>query len=194
MTDRRNRVTLTVIGLLLAVGGGLSCALGGGAFGTRRSDRAVFDSTVVHWWNEGGWMSFATVVAIGVVAAVIGLTMMLAQLRRNDGRRRLADFAYPVDRSGRGETSVRASSLSHCLEEDLQRLPGVGRALVGIFGRHPDPEIRAVVEVADDTDLEGLRSQVGQALARLNATTSLTPSSVQVTLRFNAGPAERQLA
>jgi hypothetical protein len=34
MSDRRSRLILTVVGLLLAVGGGLAACLGAGVFGT----------------------------------------------------------------------------------------------------------------------------------------------------------------
>src|SRR5579871_2867008 len=96
MTDRRDRFLLTVIGLLMLVGGGLAVCLGGGVFGDDRANRRVFDDTVIRWWNEGGWMSFATVVAIGAVGAALGVWIMVAQLRRNDGRARTPTFAYPA--------------------------------------------------------------------------------------------------
>ena len=38
---------LVFTGLLLAVGSGLVCCLGAGVFGTARSDRHVFDPTLV---------------------------------------------------------------------------------------------------------------------------------------------------
>ena len=97
MIDRKNRRSLAVIGLLLLVGGGLSAALGGGAFGNRRADRDVFDNTIIRWWNEGGWESFAVVTAAGFVLAVIGLVLVLRQLHRNDGRSHTPNVTFPAD-------------------------------------------------------------------------------------------------
>src|ERR1019366_3067920 len=73
VSDRLNRVVLGLLGLLLLAGGGLFVCLGPGVFGSNRSHRDVFDATVVRWWNEGGWMSFAVVVAIGLGFLVLGL-------------------------------------------------------------------------------------------------------------------------
>src|SRR6202034_2138811 len=61
--DRRNRRDLTIFGLLLMAAGALSAALGGGVFGDHRANEDVFDLTVIRWWDEGGWESFAVVTA-----------------------------------------------------------------------------------------------------------------------------------
>jgi hypothetical protein len=193
LSDRRNRRILILIGLLLFLGGGLACCLGAGVFGTVRSNRPVFDPTVVRWWNEGGWKSFATLVAIGAVLAVIGIVFMVAQLHRNDGRSRVRDFAYPSFDGDRGETSIRAAALSHGLEADLIRIPNVHRAMVGLFGAYPAVEMRAVLDVGDDADLEALPTRVEQALANLKTTAGVRPDPVQVTIRFTAARAEREI-
>ena len=103
MSDRRNRLILTVVGLLLLVGGGLAACLGAGVFGTARSDRDVFDATLVRWWDEGGWKSFAVVTAIGVVAVVLGAYLALAQLQRNDGRQRTPTVTFPPPTAAAGK-------------------------------------------------------------------------------------------
>lgn len=194
MADRRNRLALGLLGLLLFLGGGLAACYGAGLFGGARADRAVFDPTVVRWWNEGGWMSFAVVVAIGVVAAVMGLLLMLAPLRRNDGRTRTPTFAYPSRPGDRGETSLRAAALTHSLETDIKSLPDVQHASVGLFGRYPEMELRALIDVGDRADLALLPDRVEEALARLTSTTGLRPDPVQITVRFKDAQPERQLA
>jgi hypothetical protein len=194
MADRRNRLVLGVVGLLLLLGGGLAACYGAGLFGTARSDQAVFDTTVVRWWNEGGWMSFAVVVAIGAVGAVTGVLLMLAQLRRNDGRSRTPTFAYPSRPGDQGETSLRAAALSHGLETDMESLPDVHHAAVGLFGRYPDLELRAVIDVGDNADLDQLPDRIQQTLDRLAVTAGLRPDPVQVTVRFKSADPERQLA
>jgi len=194
LSDRRNRAFLIVLGLLMAAGGGLACCLGAGVFGSARSNRDVFDATVVRWWNEGGWMSFATVVAIGAVLGCFGLVLMAAQLRRDDGRSRVSNFSYPTTAGDRGETSVRAASLSHALEADLERILDVRKALVGLFGRYPRVELRAVIEISDDADLDGVRTHVEEALSVFHTTTGVRPHPAQVTIRFAAVEAERHVA
>jgi hypothetical protein len=193
MIDAKNRRTLAFIGFLLLVGGGLSAALGGGAFGNRRADRDVFDNTLIRWWNEGGWMSFAVVTTIGLVLAIFGVVLILRQLHRNDGRSRIPTVTFPAD-GQRGETNLRPSGLSRSIAADLQRIPDVDDASVSLFGRFPGVELRAVLTVRDHIDLDGLPAQVDQVLDRLLTTAGFRPEPVQVTLRFKAAPAERQLA
>ena len=193
MIDRKNRRTLALVGFLLLVGGGLSAALGGSAFGNRRADRDVFDNTLIHWWNEGGWMSFAVVTAIGFVLALIGAVLVLRQLHRNDGRTHLPTVTLPSN-GERGETTLRPSALSRNLGTDLERIPDVEHATVRLFGQYPTIEMRAVLTVGDHIDLDGLPAQVDQALDRLKTTAGFRPEPVQVTLRFKAAVAERQLA
>ena len=193
MSDRLNRVVLGLLGLLLLAGGGLSVCLGAGVFGSNRSHRDVFDPTVVHWWNEGGWMSFAVVVAIGLGLLVLGLWLTASQLRRNDGRHRTPTVTFaPVD-GARGETTLRAPALSHSLEGDLVRIPDVHDAMVGLFGQYPNVELRAVLDVADDVDLEALPGNVEEVLGRMEATTGIRPDTIRITVRFKSAARERQL-
>ncbi len=193
MTDRSNRTVLTALGLVLLAGGGLSAALGAAAFGTDRSNRDVFDATVIRWWNEGGWESFAVVVVIGAVAVLLGGRLALGQLRRNDGRHRTPTVTFPANGS-RGQTTLRSPALSHNLEADLETIPEVTRAAVGLFGRYPTIEVRAVLTVGDDIDLADLPAKVGQALGRVETTTGIRPDPVQITLRFRSLDHEHQLA
>ena len=193
MTDRRNRLILTVVGLLLLVGGGLAACLGAGVFGTARSDRAVFDATLIRWWDEGGWKSFAVVTAIGAVAVVLGAVLALSQIRRDDGRHRTPTVIFPPTQGVRGETRLHSPALSHHLEADLEAIPDVHDARVGLFGHYPTIEMRAVLAVGDNIDLERLPTQVDAVLARMQTTTATRPDPVQITLRFKAGDRQRQL-
>jgi hypothetical protein len=147
MSDRRDRAIVAVVGLLLLVGGGLAACLGAGVFGTARSDRYVFDPTVARWWDEGGWGSFAVVTAIGVVAVALGAFLALAQLHRNDGRQRTPTVTFAPSDGARGETTLRSAALSHNLETDLEAISDVHDARVGLFGRYPTIEMRAVLAV-----------------------------------------------
>jgi hypothetical protein len=193
MSDRRNRIILSFIGLLLAVGGGLSACLGAGVFGDHRSRRFVFDTTFRRWWNEGGWESFAVVGAIGLAIALVGLWLALSQLHRNDGRERTPTVTFPSAEGARGETTLQAPALSHILEADLKAIPDVKGAMVGLFGRYPDIEMRTVLDVGDDIDLDGLAGRVDEVLERMKTTAGVAPDPVQVTVRFKAADRERHL-
>jgi hypothetical protein len=193
MSDRSDRLVVAVVGFLLLLGGGLAACLGAGLFGTARADRHVFGSTVAHWWAEGGWESFAVVTANGVVAVALGAYLALAQVHRNDGRQRTPTVKFPQSNGGRGETTLRSAALSHNLETDLESIADVHDARVGLFGRYPMIEMRAILGVGDDIDLENLPAQVDAALGRMQATTGARPDPVQITVRFKSAGRERQL-
>jgi hypothetical protein len=190
--DRRNRASLAVLGLVLAIGGGLTAALGGGVFGTARADRDVLDATLVRWWNEGGWESFAVVAAIGVVLFFVGLWLVVGQLQRHDGRSHTPTLTFPTNGS-RGETSLRSSALAHSVQVDLERAPEITKASVGLFGPYPAVEMRAVLTVADDAELDDLTVCVDKALTRMETTAGIRPDPVQVTVQFKAVASERQV-
>ena len=97
MSDRRNRQVMVVVSLILLVGGGLAVLQGAAVFGDQRSTAHIFSPTVVRWWREGGWMSFAVVGGIGGVAVLLGLLLVSRELRRNDGRHRTSEVRFDVD-------------------------------------------------------------------------------------------------
>ena len=190
--DRRNRRIAAFAGLLVAAAGALAACLGAGVLGTARSNHAVFDTTVVRWWNEGGWKSFAVVAAIGAVAIGAGLWLALPQLLRNDARPRTDALVLP-NAGGRGETTLRAPALSHALESDLERIPDVSNAVVGLFGAYPNIEMRAIIDITDDADLDGLPNQVDEVFGRLHTTTGVRLESIHIAVRFRAAARPRQL-
>jgi hypothetical protein len=191
--DRRNRRVAAVIGLVVVAGAAVAACVGAGLFGTRRSDHAVFGPTLVGWWNEGGWKSFAVVAAIGVVAIGLGLWLALPQLVRNDALRRTHAMVLSDPANGRGETTLRAPALSHGLEADLERLPEVDNAAVGLFGTYPDVEMRAVIDVTDDADLNLLPAHVDDVFQRAQATTGARLDPIHITVRFSRAHQPRQL-
>jgi hypothetical protein len=189
MTDRANRLVLGILGLLLLLGGGLATLLGAGGFGSARAHRDIFGSSITRWWNEGGWMSFAVVVAIGLVLLLVGFSITLGQLHRNDGRRRTTSIMFDED-SARGETTLRASAGSRALEMDLANLDHVLRARVVLLGSQPAVELRTVLSIADDADLDQLSAEVQLALERFSVTTGVRADPIEVTLRY-VGDAQR---
>jgi hypothetical protein len=118
-----------------------------------------------------------------------------AQLRRGGGRAQMGDLEYRATEPGRqnadrGRTTVRAAAISHSTEKALERVRGVERALVGLFGSPYAPELRARLDVDANTDLTQLRRNISAALERLAATTGMPPRSADITLRL----VERQQA
>ena len=86
---------------------------------------------------------------------------------------------------------MRATALSNNLETDLESIADVDKATVNLFGEYPKLEMRAVLTVGDQIDLDGLPDRVDEALERATTTAGVRPEPVQVTLRFKAADPER---
>ncbi|MDA8358297.1 MAG: hypothetical protein M0Z95_18860 [Actinomycetota bacterium] len=186
MSDRANRILWVFVAVVLMAAGGVGLSFSLGAWGTSAAHADIITSTEVRWWREGSWMSFASAAFIGLVVFALGGVLVRSQLTRNEGRSRLDDFnldrANSPDPTRRGRTIVRAASLSHALEGDLERIPGVERALVGLFGTPLDAEVRARLRVDDNVDFGRVAEQVRDCLARLHRTTQVSPSDVDLTV------------
>jgi hypothetical protein len=193
MSDRLNRLILTVFGFLVFAGGTLALLYGVGVFGDHRASESIIDGSVVHRWNGYGARSYAVLGGIGFVLFVLGCILAAREWRRNDGRKRTGTVAYPIKSGDRGQTTLHSPSLSHTLEADLKRLPDVGGALVGLFGGAPEVELRSILDVSDEVDLNELPQQVDAAIDRFTRTVGFRPHPIQVTLRFKGSKRERQL-
>jgi hypothetical protein len=193
MIDRRNRIVLTGLALVLLAGGVLALLLGTGLFGQHRSNYAVITAANLHRWDGYGAKAYAVAGAVGFVLLVIGLFFATKEWRRNDGKKRATPITFPVKDHDRGQTTLNTPSLSHALENDLKTIPNVKGAMVGLFGSAPNIELRSVLVVSDAIDLEELPKQFDLALDSFTKTVGFRPDPVQVTLRFHGSQSERHL-
>ncbi|MGH9066275.1 MAG: hypothetical protein ACRD0J_01930 [Acidimicrobiales bacterium] len=189
MSDRANRALWIVLAVVLVAMGGVGLSFALGAWGAGAANADIVTGTLVGWWREGSWMSFAAAAFIGLSALLAGLALCASELSGNGGRSRLGDFSLsgglsPATGPGedRGRTVVRAASLHHGLEADLRRIPGVEGALVSLFGTPEDLEVSARLRVDEATDLDKVVVSVHQAVERLGRLASVRPGDSDVTV------------
>jgi hypothetical protein len=187
--DRRHRIRLAMLGLLLLAAGAAGLLAGADVVGAPVADSPVLpDWLVARWDRYPPW----NLVAVGIAALLLawyGWRLVRAQLRRGGGRAQMDDLEYRATEPGRqdanrGRTTVRAAAISHSTEKALERVRGVERALVGLFGNPYAPELRARLDIDANTDLTQLRRNISAALERLAATTGMPPRSADITLRL----------
>jgi hypothetical protein len=193
--DRRNRVRLALLGLLLLVIGVAGLLVGADVFDAPAADSTILPEDLVARWDRyPPW----NLVAVGVVALLLawyGWRIVRAQFRRGGGRAPMGDLEYRAaepggEDAGRGRTTVRAAAISRGTEATLERVRGVERAAVGLYGSPYEPELRARLDVDANADLTQVRHNVSAALERLATTTGMPPRSADITLRL----VERQQA
>lgn len=204
-----NRVLWTVIGLLL-VGLGVVGALVSldRMPGADRRQSLLWPQLLEQWRRWEGWAT-AGVIVLGLLAAVLGVLLLRAELRPR-GRRHLDDLvsgerarhrpgARPASDEPTGQppgpaagvTQVRYRAVAESLERDLRHQQAVHRANVMICGRPDRPEVLLNLTARPGADLAVLRHAVRDALSRFTATTGLTPASVQVNAQVEAGVVSR---
>jgi hypothetical protein len=193
MIDRRNRVVLVVLGVVLLAGGIGALLLGAGVFGQVRSNYTVVTHANLHRWDGYGAKAYAVCGAIGFAVFLIGYFFASREWRRNDGKKRTAPITFPSKEQDLGQTTLNSASLSHAFEGDLRTIPNVSGVMVGLFGMAPEIELRSVLDVTDRIDLKELPKQFDEAVGRFEATVGFRPDPIQVTLRFRGKQPQRQL-
>ena len=199
MVDRRNRVRWTVIALLLLAAGTVGALIAFDLVSGVDGRTPLLPDAAAHGWRRARGWRLPALAAVGLLLALYGWRVLLAQLRRGGGRYGIGDLdlTTPLDTPGgepsgkTGRTVVKGAALSHALEADLQRLSGVDRALVGLFGSPQSPDLRAQVDVVGAANLGHVRRQVERALERLASTSGAPPRSATVTFRVVQGENRR---
>ncbi|GAA2529999.1 hypothetical protein [Pilimelia columellifera] len=198
MTNRANRIMWTVIGALLAIAGGAIILANRGALPGVETSAVLLPVSAIQRWHDLGPWGPTTVVIAGLVVALLGVRLFLAQTRRRsqpalpDLRLRAGgpaatdlpadspDSARPVVR---GEVTVAARVLARSLEHDLARDRHIRHAAVSLTGHAPDPDVWVRLDIAGSADVPELGERVTAALDRFATTSGLTPRRVDITAK-----------
>jgi hypothetical protein len=189
MVDRRNRIRFALLGLLLLAAGVAGALVSFDRLAAVDAATPLLPDSAVGRWAQAATWRLPALAAIGLLLVVYGWRVLRAQLLRGGGRSDIGDLDLSDrDRAGTptvgGRTIVRGAGLAHSLEADLERISGVGRALVGLFGSPRQPDVRAQLDVSGEANLRRVREQVTRTLERLGTTTGSAPRSTTITFRI----------
>lgn len=174
--DTANRVDLTVLGLLLVVGGGsgLVVSLGGlGSAAAQVVPEPLRDLAADSWWF---WPALAVV---ALLVALAGLKWLLLQLRTD----RLGELELTDDQRD-GSTTLDAGALAGALCAEVEDLPGVVGA-TGHLRDHRGPRLDLVVDLTRRADVAEIRSRLeAQVIAHLRQALDDPDLPVDIQLRL----------
>ena len=178
--DRTNRVTLTLLGLLLVAAGGAAMAASTGVFGTSYSHLALFSNKVSGYFSHhGGWLWPA--IAVGcLLLGLACLRWILALLASTD---RAGDITIKDGGTEGGATGLRPQALIDALATEGSTYHGVGSASGRVIGDGRDPEIVLAVTTEPSADLRALYQRIEtEALAHARQAAGNPSLPVQLNL------------
>ncbi|WP_055749361.1 hypothetical protein [Frankia sp. AvcI1] len=175
-TDRRNRVILAALGVLLTAAGVLALLVGVGVFGDSRSDQPVLDPTVRGFAAGHGWFWPVVGVASGLVALLA--LAWLAQQARTD-----RSPGLDVTHDALGDVHLPAAALTDAVADDVAAIAGVEGARAELRGRR-EPSLDIAVRVTRGTDVPGVVGEVcGPVLGRARRALGRPDLPAQVNIR-----------
>ena len=182
---RTNRVTLALLGLLLAVGGGLGLALSFGAFGSARATRPVLDPEVdAVTAQHAEWLAPLAALVV-VLLGLLALRWLLAQVRTDRLR------TVEVDSGPGGRTRLVARGLTDAVVAELEGQHGVQRAGARLNGRAADPALDLEVVLDERVDVGAARRRVEGTAVR-HAREALGRPDLPVHLHLALAPRVRR--
>lgn len=152
--SRVNRGRLTLLGLILLIGGLAGLAVSYGFLWKSQRHQPVLGTRRVHlltghWWF---WLIVAGVAAIVVLAA-------LGWLARQFGSDRVGDVQVEPDRT-RGKTVLSAGAITSAVADEVTAYRGVDRARAHLRGAADAPTLVLSAVLNDDADIGAVRTQV----------------------------------
>ena len=150
-----NRTWLAILGVLLLLGGLLALAIGTGLAATVTTSAPTSSTRVI---GSGAAQTFASngavilVLVIALVAALLGLRWLLAQVPRTNA----AAALRLQDDAASGITTVEPSVLTDAVSRQVQGLPGVTSASAVMRGTADSPELTVTLTANDHTDVPAL--------------------------------------
>jgi hypothetical protein len=202
-----NRILAVVVGLILAGLGICGILINTGHMpGTDRDVTIWTDAFTRRLHDWSGWVTAVGIVG-GLIVAIIGLTLLRAELRWR-GRPSVSELELavpdaggePADGRGHGghaygreaassvptpmpgKTRVAGSTLRRALQADLQNNPTIKHAAVRITGDVHQPRIDLQIEVRRGTALPAVQSYVAEAFARFRETSQLELAAGKTTI------------
>lgn len=137
--DVVNRVLLTIVGIVLLLGGLATLLLGLGAFGGYRSDLPVIDDRTREVVDGGRPWLWPVIGGVCVIAAILLIWWLVAQL----ATRRLPRI--DVERTPAGTTRLVTGALASAVAAAAMELDGVARARGRVLSRRSGHELELTV-------------------------------------------------
>lgn len=185
--DRVDATALTLLGVVLLVGGGYGAARGFGALGADAAGDPVLSGSV---------RSFVDRHEARLWPAAAALALIIAYLAWRWLRRQLVGFRVSrLDLSERADgepTFVQAVPAAAALSRDVEAYRGVRKASARFLADGSQPEMAVTVDVDDDAEVVDLNRRIEEhAFVRFRQALELEDLGARIRYRFSGPPPGR---
>lgn len=153
-TNRTNRATLALIGVILLLIGAGAILLGQGVFGTRYEHEGVIDKPTVDFFHRYDSWLWWVIGAVALVIALLALYWLVVQLRIE----RVTTLT--LERTRAGSSTLSSSALTDAVSDEAELVSGVARARTRLLDSALDPQLMLRVWLRDDADLTAVRDDI----------------------------------
>ena len=181
----RDRVLVTLLGLVLLAVGVLVVLLGTGVLGANRARRPLVDPVAASWVAAHAPLARALAVVGGLVLVVLGLVWAVRALRpepRPD---------VVLDESPGSGLRVAHAAVCDAVRADAEQVVGVTRARVRMVGEDTRPALRMTLRLAEGADVRDVWAEIdGRVLARARRAFEVSALPTAVRIELDADPVE----
>lgn len=186
--DRRNRIGLTLVGLILAGVGGYGLARGWGAFGDQAASEALLPEPWRRVVDRNQVLFWSGAAVVSLLIAWVGLRWLRAQLAASTPR------TIDLTEHGDGGTTVIVpAGAAQALASDVEQYGGVASASARLTGDKEAPEVDLRIDVADSCSVPALLARIeDDALERFRRALDLDTIDANVEFRLTTPSPRRK--
>lgn len=185
--DRRNRIGLTLVGLVLAALGGYGLARGWAAFGEPAASEPLLTDPWRRFVGRNQALFWAGAALASLLVAWVGLRWLRAQL--GESTPRCIDLTH---RGDGGTTVIVPAGAAQALAGDVERYGGVTAASARLAGDQEAPEVDLRIDVADSCNVPALLARIeDDALERFRRALDFETVDVDIEFRLTTTGSQR---
>jgi len=178
--DRRNRLGLTLVGLVLVGVGGYGLARGWAAFGHQAASELLLPEPWRRFVDRNEALFWSGAAVASLVIAWVGFRWLRAQLAASTPR--TIDL---TDHGDGGTTAIVPAGAAQALANDVERYGGVLSASARLTGDKEAPEVDLRIDVGDGCSVPALLARIeDDALERFRRALDLDTIDANIEFRL----------
>jgi hypothetical protein len=154
--DRTNRTLLTLLGLVLLLGGVALIVAGTNVFGANFSRRHLLNNPAAHYAGTHSNWFWPAIAVVAFLLALLALRWLAAVLRPQPRAGDIAIASAPAT----GRTQLDSGALRDALTGEIETYRGVDNVRIQVLGSSDAPRLAVTIRATRDSNLVALRRRL----------------------------------